>query len=95
MGDYFNGATVTSIDAVKSENTMSFYPMPTQGIIHADGLKENTILQVYNSMGALVASEKTSSTNHVLNLTEQQDGLYFIVRITGTEKAVSKIILQK
>jgi chitinase len=94
MGDYFKGL-VTQAPEVKLIQGISFYPTLSQGIVHVDGLKENTTLQVYNSMGIMVVNEKAISANHILNISELSDGMYFIHVASLGEKAISKIILQK
>jgi chitinase len=94
MGNYFKNVA-THIEETNQLQRFSLYPTINQGTVHVEGLQENAQLRVFNNMGVLVASENAVSNHHVLNLSEQADGMYFIYINYKGANTISKILLQK
>jgi len=76
-------------------DTVKLYPNPSSGIIYVQGLdaKVNRI-EVYDITGKTVKTKRDSSGNS-LNLTDLQEGIYFVK--IETEKGIvnRKIVLRK
>ena len=61
-------------------NTIKIYPNPSNGIftITCNYISENSILEIYNSTGQLILSQKIQSKNSTVDLSKYADGLYYI-----------------
>lgn len=66
--------------------TPSIYPNPTNGLIHVEN--EVTNMEVYNLIGQLVKATK----ENVIELTEQQAGIYILKVITPSGVITKQII---
>lgn len=81
--------TTTGITAAAT--TVTFYPNPSKGLIHLQGIGDTPqSVVVYNLMGARVL-EQTVSEGKVLNLTSLPDGVY-LVRIGNN---IIKVVKQQ
>ncbi|MCX6296877.1 MAG: T9SS type A sorting domain-containing protein, partial [Bacteroidetes bacterium] len=80
-----------------NSNTIFIYPNPSNGIynIAFSSLKEKAIIEVYNSIGALVYRKETMSGQTIIELTNQVNGLYCVKVICGNKIiGAQKIIKQ-
>ena len=95
----FDGTIITGItDPVKSSN-FEIYPNPTQDgriTIQGEFLPEHATCNIYNVLGQLVRSEEvTTDATFTLNVSNLEDGVYF-VDILGSERTYrSKLIIAR
>lgn len=95
-GWIFNGDTLncltTEIEKLnKSKNEFQVYPNPSKGIINLRLVDQNQRLQVYSNLGQLLFDEGIISNNSQLDLSDLDNGIYFI--IFGNQS--QKLIIQK
>ncbi|MEE4196107.1 MAG: T9SS type A sorting domain-containing protein [Bacteroidales bacterium] len=95
--DYINMTYVGINDLIQVE-PLKIYPNPTQGDITIEipeNTENQTTVDIYSLSGAKVFTQKISSDNHRINLSELNNGIY-IVRIQQNGKIYSnKIQLSK
>lgn len=86
--------------ALNSSN-VSVSPNPTNGLVNvAVSLqnKENLTISVSNALGQVVSSSNFASISNEtlsLDLSSQNNGVYFVSVSNGTEKTVKRIVLNK
>ena len=75
--------------------SISIYPNPTNGLLTITGKNiTGSQLEIYSSLGQLVAEKTINSNNELVNLTEKTAGIY-ILKITNNNGAfVQKITLK-
>ena len=76
------------------ENTanINLYPNPSNGIFNFQ-LANDLQIEVYNSLGQLLSSEKMTSGNNTINITNQAAGIYFLkANDDGATTSTYKII---
>jgi hypothetical protein len=90
--------TISGVGINENSNLIfSVYPNPSNGNIYID-LANNTnvvILSVININGKVVATETTSSENVSFNLTEVENGIYFVQIKTSNDVITKKISITK
>ncbi|MDP1746057.1 MAG: FISUMP domain-containing protein [Bacteroidota bacterium] len=64
----------TGINSNQIENTISFYPNPTSGVVLIIGVQNETIM-VYNSIGQII---KQGNGVNTIDLSSYNSGLYFV-----------------
>ena len=64
------------------ENTIGFYPNPTQSIVNVENVADGSSIQVYNSVGKLVINETNVNT---IDLSAYPNGLYLMRVVTNNE----------
>lgn len=83
----FDGCTYTAVEEIQGNETVSFYPNPTNGIVNVEG-HDIIEVKVYNALGQLVKETK----DDVLDLSDQEAGIYIIKVITPSETITKQII---
>ncbi len=69
------------------------FPNPANDFIQLDGVEaENTSVQIFNNIGQLVIQQNNSIKIDVSNL---ENGLYFVKLKTETKNSVTKVIIQR
>ena len=80
-----------------TNNAINIYPNPNNGVFSIDftTLPQNSVIEVYSTLGVLVKKQAVISDKNTVNMQSEANGLYFIYVISG-EKAikVSKIVKQ-
>lgn len=92
---YNSGVGVEARNPVQS---FSIVPNPTNGnvTIHGTFSYENGICNVYNTMGALVATQNVNlAPSFSLSFNDLPEGLYFVEIINGSEIYKSKMIINR
>lgn len=69
-----NCSSITSEETIES-NSLNIYPNPAEDMLFIEGLKENTLICIYNSKGQLIQSQTSSNRIEIENL---ESGLYII-----------------
>lgn len=99
--DFFSAGSVANV-VLLSNNTFQnqqkkpiLFPNPTRGIIEID-VDDNEIntLQIWDSMGRLIKEIKELSTNHI-NLSDLNNGMYWIKIVTPSGNSVHKAMVQR
>jgi hypothetical protein len=70
-------------------------PNPTNGILNIsfNAIPQNTKIELYNSIGALVFTETMSNKNNIINVSELSSGMYFMKVLEGNKVvAVKKMV---
>jgi hypothetical protein len=83
----FDGCTYTAVEEIQGNETVSFYPNPTNGIVNVEG-HDIIEVKVYNALGQLVKETK----DDVLDLSDQEAGIYILKVITPSETITKQII---
>ncbi|RYE25962.1 MAG: T9SS type A sorting domain-containing protein [Sphingobacteriales bacterium] len=94
-------AHVTYIHTAKAAekvDKLTVYPTRTSGIVHIDAEKRNEFyiieqLTITDAMGRRVKAYKNCPTRFWIDLSDQQDGLYYVRVKTNFQEKVFKIIL--
>ncbi len=88
--------TTTGIQGFNSENTLRVYPNPSHdGIFYLSGNAhlEDAIIEVYNSLGAIVYKGKVAGENSFINLSDKASG-YFSVHVITTEQIFTATLVK-
>jgi hypothetical protein len=70
-------------------------PNPTNGLLNIsfNTLPQNTKIELYNNIGALVLTEVMSNRNNTINVSELSSGIYFMKVLEGNNVvAVKKVV---
>ena len=83
------------IDEITEQNAVVVYPNPSSGQVSFDGVVENDVVEVMDITGRIIKSETFSVTNHTIDLSSYQRGIY-IYRIIDEQgrSQQGKLILQ-
>lgn len=73
---------------------MKVYPNPTKGNITIEGAGKDYTVNVYNSMGIRVASHKAISDYETISISNQPNGMYFVI-VNNASQQVAKFKLIK
>ena len=87
------------ISLFEEETTVEMYPNPTNGNVTFEldfESYENIAIEVYNLQGQLVIATSINSQESYIDLSNLNDGLYFIkTKLSENETKVTKMILRK
>jgi len=83
----------TSVDDVNTMN-VSVYPNPSKGMVTISNL-ENANVYVYNMVGQLMKSKETVQGNLQLDLSDFDNGAYFVKVVEGNKTGMQKILINK
>lgn len=85
------------VDNVKNnENNLKYYPNPAKNELNINlSKKESMEIQIYNTTGTLVHTEKTNSKENSINTSKLPNGIYFVNCTTDHFKKQFKIIIAK
>ncbi len=94
------GSVGVGIHEFSQNKTLSIYPNPTRGLSTIDlnnMLSKNATLTVNNVLGKEVKKIvfKGTETNYLLDLSEYQDGVYFIKVNSNASVKTQRIVLRK
>ena len=87
--------TPMGINEYANNNNISIYPNPNNGQFNivVSSPKQNTSLEIYNSIGAIVYSQKIVNEQNTVELTNEANGLYFVkVMCDGKMVGEKKIV---
>ncbi len=75
-------------------NAVSVYPNPTKGMLHIN--TENVLnFNITNVLGKIVVANKTINENTNLDISNLENGIYFVNLTDGSSKVTKKIVLSK
>lgn len=75
--------------------SLSIFPNPNQGDFLIKGLENGTIVTVYDAIGKQVLSFNATSTQHAVDLTNVQTGVYYIRAENGQESTVLPVVISE
>jgi len=81
-------------DAPNRVETVRIYPNPTTGMLYFESTETITQIDLYNLTGQLVYSEKATSSNHTINVSRLEPGLYLMRIITKTGTSTKQVIIR-
>lgn len=86
---------ITNLGSVADEPKI--LPNPTSGeiIVSVNAVRENSFIEIYNSIGQLIKHKALLELNTTINLSDQANGIYF-VKLTEDQKVIftKKIVKQ-
>ncbi len=88
--------TVNLCTGIFETNTFStaIFPNPTNDVISISGneLLINSVIQIYDGIGALVMTEKMSTSSATLSLSHLAKGMYTLIIISNNKQSILKVI---
>ncbi len=87
---------ITSLkDLAGKEQSAIFYPNPTSDMVYLmQNIQKNTVVNIYNSLGVLVAIQPLNNKTQGINLSNLPDGLY-VLALLSNGKILSQKIIKK
>jgi uncharacterized delta-60 repeat protein len=86
--DVINSIKDHTVNAV-----FSVYPNPADGFIHADNLKQGSIITIRNITGALIYTEKITTNHALINISSYSNGIYFITEQNKEQVSTQRFII--
>jgi hypothetical protein len=86
---------VTDINKIKQQPSLMVYPNPSRGAIQIAAESEIKTLAIFNMTGALVENFQNVTPNTTIDLSQLENGLYFIQISTNESTQTQKILLQR
>jgi hypothetical protein len=95
-----NSTTLCSINVTLKENFESnqniiIYPNPSKGIININKNYQTLEILIYNSLGQIVKNLNTEDINNQIDISNLNNGIYFVKFNNKHEKIVKLLILNK
>lgn len=97
-GYFFDGCSPlpTGISSFLEMNAIQIYPNPTQSKIWINlnfAHHDTTTISIYDSKGRIVLREDFYGSNHMFNLDDLRNGIYFVTAINSNQTTRMKLIL--
>jgi hypothetical protein len=90
-----NGQNILSIKEGENTNTNTLiYPNPTKGIFNIRTDANNMQVEVYSTLGRLVANEIIHGGMQQIDLSKQAKGVYFVKLMHKEKTEQRKLVLQ-
>ena len=85
-----------ALDESTFEKGISVLPNPTDGIVNINSIGQNVNFSVvvYDGQGRMVKEINTLQTQHQIDLSDCENGIYFVHIFSGDKRKVSKIMLK-
>ncbi len=81
------------IDEISPESSISVYPNPTTGIIQIMNAK-NSIVEIIDVTGKLIQKIVITNEEQIIDLSQEEKGVYFIKVITNNGTLTKKLIVK-
>jgi hypothetical protein len=90
------GASVGVKENLYSGNVL-VSPNPTNGLLNIsfNSIPQNTKIELYNSIGALVLSETMTNKNNTINVSDLSSGIYFMKVLEGNGVVAAKKVVKE
>lgn len=75
--------------------TFVVYPNPANSFIHADNLKQGSIITIRNITGAVIYNERIVSNRTFINVSDLANGIYFMTQENKGEISTQRFIVNK
>lgn len=70
-----------------TETTTNVYPNPVKDVLYLEGVNKNSDIEIYSTLGNLVATEQCNSEDTEINVSDLENGIY-ILRVTETDESI-------
>ena len=94
--------TIETITGIKSSSTnnneWNVYPNPSTGvlyIVNSSSVKEESQIQVINSIGQTVLDETINSNYKNIDLSKLNNGVYFVKIVSDKQSVIKRVVLSK
>jgi hypothetical protein len=87
--------SATSIPVFEKQIDFNVFPNPSNGLIHINNIPYNSVINVYDQTGRMIASEKQNNDLCLIDLSLYNNGLYFIEFVTDQKRGVKKVVIQR
>jgi len=90
------GTSVGVKEVLMSGNVL-ISPNPTNGLLNINfsTMPQNTKIEIYNGIGALVFTETMSNKNNIINVSELSSGMYFMKVLEGNKVVALKKVVKE
>ncbi|MBI3500512.1 MAG: T9SS type A sorting domain-containing protein [Bacteroidetes bacterium] len=97
MNNIFNCSASTGVSEMTKNNSITVFPNPSCGKFTIAGLQSLKVerLEIYNVLGEKIYSSTHSPVNSIIDLSSQQNGIYFIKVSSEGKTKQSKIVICK
>jgi hypothetical protein len=85
---------IESVDELEQNWAAGFYPNPATSDLTVWSSTPVSV-SIYNSLGALVLSQRVNAVNHTLDIAELQQGLYQVVLQTNDGKQSAQLLVKQ
>ena len=85
---------IGSVDELEQNWAAGFYPNPATADLTVWSSMPVSV-SIYNSIGALVLSQRVNAINHTLDIGELQQGLYQVVLQTSNGKQSAQLLVKQ
>ena len=85
---------IESVDEPEQNWSVGFYPNPATSDLTVWSSTPVSV-SIYNSLGALVLSQRVNAVNHTLDIAELQQGLYQVVMQTNDGKQSAQLLVKQ
>jgi hypothetical protein len=85
---------IESVDELEQNWAAGFYPNPATSDLTVWSSTPVSV-SIYNSLGALVISQRVNAVNHTLDIAELQQGLYQVVLQTNDGKQSAQLLVKQ
>jgi hypothetical protein len=85
---------IESVDELEQNWSAGFYPNPATADLTVWSSTPVSV-NIYNSLGALVFSQRVNAVNHILDIAELQQGLYQVVMQTSDGKQSAQLLVKQ
>jgi hypothetical protein len=93
---FYSSDCTTGISESLAKENISIYPSPNNGVFTISSSKfQHANLEIYNVIGEKIYSVKLHSDKQIIDLSEQENGFYFIQINTEKENRIQKISINK
>ena len=86
--------STVGIKEVHNLNGIKLYPNPTNSSFIISGIELNTTISIYNTIGELMKSIKSTDNNTTVDLSDYSTGIYLIKIKNDKGEAIQKLIKQ-
>lgn len=84
---------MTATEDISENESVSIYPNPTNGLIEISSGDKKIRIELYTAMGEKIYSTSDFNTKHVMDISSQPAGIYFLKVISkDSREAIKKII---
>ncbi len=87
------GNNINQIDNIQNNNLYSIYPNPSEGIFTLETSESPALISVWDITGKELFRTETSKTINRIDLSNYNDGLYFILIKTGHQEIIKKVVI--
>ncbi|MBR5983405.1 MAG: T9SS type A sorting domain-containing protein [Bacteroidales bacterium] len=84
-----------SENAIEMATEMSIFPNPTSGMLNVTSNEEIDSVEIFNSVGTAVVSNKVAGNNASINMSNLPNGMYFVRVSTANEIETVKVVLER